>query len=164
MRKLQRVLAILGMASTAAVAQGFGDGEGTAIRPVDIYIYSASQGINQRIETRLTAPAVKTMSLSDYFGKLLCHGEVNATTKNWVFNNLRCPTLKIEIPTIELIENFRWGVMRHSLAKTELPNGLTVGIFLHLGSETQWESETRISPEKIQSLYGAFPDWKVPTK
>ena len=151
-------------AGSATKAQGIGDDEGTAVRPVDLYIYSPNKGTTERIETRLTAPGIKVMSLSDYSGKTLCTGEVNATTKNWVFNKLRCPSLGFNIDSIELIENFRWGVMRHSLAKTNLENGSSVGIFLHLGGENQWVSETRIATEKIESLYGAFPQWNVPKK
>lgn len=154
--------AVLASCALAASAQDMGDLEGTAVRPVDIYLYSATKGINQRVETRLVAPGIKLLSLNDPWGKTLCSGTVDATTKNWVFNNLRCPSLDIDIKSIELKENFRWGVMRHSIAKTELPNGLTVGVFLHLNGETQWVSETRIPPEKVQSLYGDFPNWKLP--
>ncbi len=153
---------VLGGLSTLVSAQDIQDQEGTAMRPVDLYIHSAAKGINQRIETRLVAPGIKLFNLNDASGKALCSGTVDATTKNWVFKELRCASLDIELKNVELKENFRWGVMRHSLAKVDLLNGMTVGIFLHLGNESQWVSENRITPEKIQGLYGTFPEWKMP--
>ena len=61
-----------------------------------------------------------------------------------------------------LTERFKFGVIRHALAQQPLPDGGTLGVFLHLGSESTGISETRVSDEKIRAMYGTFPDWKIP--
>ncbi|MDZ7919338.1 hypothetical protein [Rhodoferax sp.] len=131
-------------------------------RPVGIYQTDAKTGvISLRLVNIMTAD-LATFEMRDAQRQPVCAGKLTTKGRDWVLNDVQCDEGKLVLKQMVLTERFKFGVIRHALAKQTLPDGNIIGVFLHLGSESTGISETRVSDEKIKALYGEFPDWKTP--
>ncbi len=138
-------------------------GQATVERPVDIYLHNPKTGKTEYMQLTLRSTnRGATFTLDDQSRKPVCTGGAAANPDNWVFQRLSCPASKLLIEEAVLVERFKFLVLRHALWKTNLNDGRTAGIFLHLGNESEYLSAARVSDEKLKELYGEFPNWNVP--
>ncbi len=154
------------LSSVLLITNAFADvdvtGQSTAERPVDIYLHNPKTGKTEFIPLTLRSADLANFTLEDAGGKSICTGGVATKPDNWVIRRLNCPASKLQIEEAVLAERFKFLVLRHALWKTNLSDGRTVGIFLHLGNESEYLSSARVSDEKLKELYGEFPNWNVP--
>jgi hypothetical protein len=131
-------------------------------RPVGIYRTDAQTGAVTQSKVNIMTADLATFEMFDAERKQVCAGKLSTKGRDWVLNDMQCYGGAMAVKQIVLTERFKFGVIRHALAQQPLPDGSTLGVFLHLGSESTGISETRVSDEKIKAMYGAFPDWKIP--
>jgi hypothetical protein len=153
---------VVGLALGALTISAQAQLEEAVTRPVGIYQGDGQTGtVSLRMYNIMTAD-LATFEMLDAQRQPVCTGKLATKGRDWVLNDMQCDGGKLVVKQMVLAERFKFGVIRHALAKQTLPDGNILGIFLHLGSESTGISETRVSDEKIRNMYGEFPDWKVP--
>lgn len=93
--------------------------------------------------------------------KTVCNGQLQTRGRDWIFRNVNCFQGALLVTEVVLAERYKFGVLRHGPASTQLPDGRQVGFFLHLGSESTAISESQVSEKKSKTSMD-FPQWRIP--
>ena len=159
---LPRVQFWIALVVAALSAPAWAHLEETVSRPVGLYVFNPSTEKTEYLLVNLFTSDLTSFHMEDASRKTVCNGQLQTRGRDWIFRNVNCFQGALLVSEVVLAERFKFGVLRHGLASTQLPDGRQVGFFLHLGSESTAISEAQVSAEKIKDLYGDFPNWKIP--